>query len=103
MSIRARNRLITNTLAVARRRLVSQRKYLADARERVRLHRERNPLKKLKNGYAPVDRTLPKRHQHTCVAPSCKKTYSCENACDPVGEGLANSICDGCLQEAQTP
>ena len=37
-------------------------------------------------------------HQHTCVR--CERPYQCTNACDPVGEGLDNSICAICFWDA---
>lgn len=36
-------------------------------------------------------------HEHSCVR--CKGPYTCSNACDPVSEGLKNSICNPCLVE----
>lgn len=36
-------------------------------------------------------------HFHTCITPDCKRRYRCINSCDPVDEGLKNSICDDCF------
>lgn len=38
-------------------------------------------------------------HTHVCVTPTCKKQYPCANICDPIDEGLKNSICNECFQE----
>lgn len=39
-------------------------------------------------------------HDHRCVMPTCLKCYRCEQVCDPVDEGLTNSICPECFEEA---
>lgn len=38
-----------------------------------------------------------KHHQHVCLR--CRNGYACANACDPIGEGLDNSICEPCFEE----
>jgi hypothetical protein len=39
-------------------------------------------------------------HVHRCITPTCLKRYRCEQVCDPVDEGLKNSICDDCFDVA---
>lgn len=46
-------------------------------------------------------RPLAGPHQHRCIR--CPKKYTCENACDPIGEGLDASVCPACFEEAQHP
>lgn len=40
-------------------------------------------------------------HFHRCITPTCKRRYQCQNVCDPIDEGLENSICGDCLEVAQ--
>ena len=83
----------------------ARRSRLADI-ERVIRWRESNPIgRKLAEVRADKDtgqrhaRRLEflELHRHACI--NCRGPYDCSHACDPIKDGLTNSICDPCFSE----
>lgn len=54
-------------------------------------------LVKVVAGVRAGQQVLVGAHRHACVAPTCRREYVCEQACDP--RALRDSICPECFKD----